>query len=142
METIAQIIETKGSQVWSITPDETVYTAIERMAEKNTGALAVVEGEKLVGIFSERDYTRKVFLQGKSSKTTLIKEVMTSPVICARMDQKIDDCTAIMNDKGFRHMPVVADEKLVGMLSLKDLVNVIIKRQENTIHDLESYIMG
>lgn len=142
MDTVAQLIAAKGGHVWSILPDETVYAAIERMAEKNTGALAVVKDDLLVGIISERDYTRKVFLKGKASTDTLVNEIMSFPVICASPKQEIDDCLAIMNTNGIRHMPVVLDKKLVGMLSLKDLVNVIIVRQETTIHDLESYIMG
>jgi len=142
METVAQLIDSKGSQVWSVNSDATVYSAIELMAEKNTGALAVVENEQLVGILSERDYTRKVFLQGKSSKESAVSEIMTFPVTCAKMDQKIEDCMAVMNANGFRHLPVISDNKLVGMLSLKDLVNVIIQRQEIIIHDLETFIMG
>jgi len=142
METVAQLIDAKGGQVWSAQPDESVYGAIEKMAEKNIGALAVVKNQQLVGVVSERDYTRKVFLQGKSSRDTLVEEIMSFPVIYARPEHKIDDCLAIMNAKGIRHMPVLVDEKLVGMLSLKDLVNVIIVRQEMTIHDLQTYIMG
>jgi len=142
MDTVAQILESKGGQVWSASPDEAVYTAIERMASKNAGSLAVVKDGKLVGILSERDYTRKVFLKGKSSKETLIKEIMTFPVMCAKPDQKIDNCLAIMSKNGFRHMPVIQDNELVGMISLKDLVDVIIQRQKGIIHDLEAFIMG
>ena len=143
MDTVAQIISSKGDQVWSATPDETVYAAIARMAEKDSGALAVIQNEKLVGILSERDYTRGVFLQGKSSKNTLVEEIMTSRVICAKPEQEIDKCLAIMNTNGIRHMPVLSDDKqLIGMISLKDLVNVIIQRQETIIHDLETYING
>lgn len=142
METVAQIIDSKGDDVWSIGSGDAVYDAIAMMALKNTGALAVVDAEELVGIISERDYTRKVFLQGKSSKNALVREIMTAQVICAHLEQKIDECMAIMNTHGFRHMPVVSDSKLVGMLSLKDLVKVIIERQETTIHDLETFIMS
>ncbi len=142
METVTQILESKGDQVWSVRPDDDVFKAIEKMADKNAGSLAVVKDDKLVGIFSERDYTRKVFLMGKSSKNTKIEEIMTFPIMCAKPNHKIDDCLAIMNKHGFRHMPVVTDDKLVGMISLKDLVNVIIQRQENIIHDLEAFIMG
>ncbi|PCJ47125.1 MAG: histidine kinase [Gammaproteobacteria bacterium] len=140
METIAQLIESKGGQVWSIGPNSNVYSAIEKMAEKNTGALAVVTDEKLVGIISERDYTRKVILDGKSSNTTLVSEIMTSNVITASSGQKISECMAIMDDKGFRHMPVLDGENLVGMLSLRDLVKVILQNNEILIKDLESYI--
>ena len=140
METIAQLINSKGNQVWTTGPDETVYAAIAIMAEKNTGALAIVNGDQLIGILSERDYTRKVFLEGKSSKTTLVKEIMTTSVISAKPEQTINECMAIMDAQGFRHMPVVSDEKLVGMLSLKDLVKVVIQNQEHLIHDLETFI--
>ena len=142
MDTVKQLIETKGDDVWSVGPDDTVYAAIEVMAEKNAGALAVVDQDRLVGMLSERDYTRKIILQGKSSKDTLVREIMTFRVIYARPEQTIDDCMAIMNENGFRHMPVVKDDELVGMLSLKDLVNEVIKRQQTTIRELETYIMG
>jgi len=142
MDTISQIIETKGKQVWYAQPEDTVFDAITRLADKNAGALAVVENGNLVGIFSERDYTRKVFLQGKSSQKTLIKDVMTFPVHCAKPEHKIDACLAIMDSNGFRHMPVIAGGDLVGMVSLKDLVSVIIRRQETIIQDLEAFIMG
>jgi len=140
METIAQLIEAKGGQVWSIQPDEMVYQAIEMMADKHAGALVVVKDEKLVGIISERDYTRKVILQGKASKQTPVIEVMTSSVITAKPDQSINECMALMNKERIRHMPVLSEDKLVGIISMGDLVRIIIERQETTIHDLETYI--
>jgi CBS domain-containing protein len=140
MDTIAQLIESKGGHVWSIKPEQTVITALEEMAAKNSGALAVVEDGLLVGIISERDYTRKVVLQGKSSSTTLVREIMSNKVSCASLNQKISDCVGIMDNGGFRHMPVLDDGKLVGMLSLKDLVKVLLLNNERLIHDLESYI--
>lgn len=140
MDTIAQLIESKGGHVWSIEPDQKVITALEEMAAKNSGALAVVKDGLLVGIISERDYTRKVVLDGKSSSTTLVREIMTNVVTCANLEQKISECVGIMDKGGFRHMPVLADGELVGMLSLKDLVRVLLRDNEILIHDLESYI--
>ena len=140
MDTIAQLIESKGGHVWSIEPDQKVITALEKMAEKNSGALAVVKNDLLVGIISERDYTRKVVLDGKSSSTTHVREIMTNKVCCASLDQKISECVGIMDKGGFRHMPVLEDGVLVGMLSLKDLVRVLLLNNERLIHDLESYI--
>jgi len=140
MDTIKQLIEYKGSHVWSIGPDEKVLTALQEMAVKNAGALAVVKNDLLVGIISERDYTRKVVLEGKSSDTSLVKEIMTNMVSCASLEQKISECVEIMDNGGFRHMPVLADGKLVGMLSLKDLVRVLLNNNKILIRDLESYI--
>ena len=142
MDTIAQLIESKGGHVWSIEHDQKVITALEAMAEKNAGALAVVKDDLLVGIISERDYTRKVILEGKSSSSTLVKEIMTSQVSCASLDQKISECVGIMDKGGFRHMPVLEGGKLVGMLSLKDLVKVLLLNNEILIRDLERYING
>jgi CBS domain-containing protein len=140
MDTVAQLIQSKGGQVWSIEPDQKVITALEEMAAKNSGALAVVQDGLLVGIISERDYTRKVVLEGKSSSTTLVREIMTNLVSCASLDQKISECVGIMDKGGFRHMPVLNNGELVGMLSLKDLVKVLLHNNEILIHDLESYI--
>ena len=140
METIAQLIESKGGLIWSIAPDANVFSAIEEMAAKNAGALAVVKDNQLVGIISERDYTRKVVLDGKSSTSTPVSEIMTSNVITAIPGQKINECMAIMDDKGIRHMPVLDGEDLVGMLSLKDLVKVVLANNKILIRDLESYI--
>ena len=140
METIAQLIESKGGHIWSIGPDANVFSAIEEMTAKNAGALAVVKDNQLVGIISERDYTRKVVLDGKSSTSTPVSEIMTSNVITAIPGQKINECMAIMDDKGIRHMPVLDGEDLVGMLSLKDLVKVVLANNKILIRDLESYI--
>lgn len=140
MDTIAHLIESKGGHVWSIEPDQKVITALEEMAEKNSGALAVVKDGLLVGIISERDYTRKVVLEGRSSSTTLVREIMSNKVCCASLDQQISECVGIMDKGGFRHMPVLEEGELVGMLSLKDLVKVLLLNNERLIHDLESYI--
>ena len=142
MDSIGELLERKGREVWSVGPDQTVREAIQIMADRSAGALAVVEEGQLVGILSERDYTRKIALQGRSSKDTRVREIMTLRVIYAQLEQSIEDCMAIMNKHDIRHMPVLDDEKLVGMLSLKDLVTVIIEKQQTLIEELETYIMG
>ncbi|MDH3693050.1 MAG: CBS domain-containing protein [Gammaproteobacteria bacterium] len=142
MSTIADVLKNKGSDVWSVSPDTSVYDAIEYMAEKQIGALAVVDGDKMAGIVSERDYARKVILQDKLSKETKVGEIMTERVIYTRPDQRVDHCLAIMNENHIRHMPVLDDEKLIAMLSVKDLVNIIIDEQKVLIKQLETYISG
>ena len=143
IETIHSILREKGSQVWSLPPHATVYEAIAEMADKRIGALAVVaEGQRLVGVISERDYARKVFLKGKSSKETLVREIMSSPVITATPDYTVDDCMRIMTEYRIRHLPVVEGERLVGMISIGDLVKAIITGQEKTITQLSNYIGG
>ena len=143
IETIHSILREKGSQVWSLPPQATVYEAIAEMADKRIGALAVVaEGQKVVGVISERDYARKVFLKGKSSKETLVREIMSSPVITATPDYTVDDCMRIMTEYHIRHLPVVEGERLVGMISIGDLVKAIISTQEEKITQLNNYIGG
>ena len=142
MTAVKQLLDSKGNDVWSINPDDTVYDAIESMADKSVGALLVMKGPKLVGIISERDYARKVILQGKSSRDTPVKDIMTAKVLCARLDQSIEECMALMTDKHIRHLPVVEDGKVMGMLSLGDLVKTIIAEQQHTIEQLEHYISG
>ncbi len=142
MSTIADVLKNKGSDVWSVTSETSVYDAIKYMAEKEIGALAVVDNDKMVGIVSERDYARKVILENKSSKDTPVGDIMTERVIYTRPDQRVDHCLAIMNENHIRHMPVLGEEKLVAMLSVKDLVNVIIEEQQILIKQLETYIMG
>ena len=143
IETIHSILREKGSQVWSLPPQATVYEAIAQMADKGVGALTVVaEGQKLVGVISERDYARKVFLKGRSSKETLVREIMSSPVITATSDYTVDDCMRIMTEYHIRHLPVVEGERLVGMISIGDVVKAIITAQEETITQLSNYIGG
>jgi len=143
IETIHSILREKGSQVWSLPPQATVYEAIAEMADKRIGALAVVaEGQKVVGVISERDYARKVFLKGRSSKETLVREIMSSPVITATSDYTVDDCMRIMTEYHIRHLPVVEGERLVGMISIGDVVKAIITAQEKTITQLSNYIGG
>src|SRR2546428_12389201 len=142
MKTVAQLLRTKGHQVLSVSPDIPVFAALEVMAEKNVGALLVVEGERLGGIFSERDYARKVILKGKSSKETPVREIMSSHVLYVRPQQTIEDCMALMTDKRVRHLPVVEDERVVGVISIGDVVKAIIAEQEFMIEQLQNYITG
>ena len=141
MQPVKNVLQEKGQDLWSIEPDAMVYDAIELMARKGVGALLVLEGEKLAGIISERDYTRKVILQGKSSRETMIRSIMTSPVICTDADQDIKKCMALMTSKDIRHLPVLENNRLVGVVSLGDLVRTIIAEQESEIRGLESYIL-
>ncbi|MDH3688353.1 MAG: CBS domain-containing protein [Gammaproteobacteria bacterium] len=142
MEIVSELLDSKGHDVWTTVPDSTVYDAIKLMAEKEIGALPVVDQGHLVGIVSERDYARKIILQGKSSKNAMVREIMTLRVIYTQPDQRIEDCMAIMNENRIRHMPVVDADKLVGILSLGDLVNVIIEQQQLMIEELETFIVG
>ncbi|MCH7979297.1 MAG: CBS domain-containing protein [Acidobacteria bacterium] len=142
VESVRLILKTKGSQIWSLAPSATVYEAISRMSEKNVGALLVVSEGKLVGIISERDYARKVILQGKSSKEILVGEVMTSPVITVTPDHTVDECMRIMTSHHIRHLPVLEGEKLAGAISIGDLVKAVISTQAETIQHLGNYITG
>ena len=123
METIKQLLDKKGHEVWSVLPDDSVFDAIKEMAEKNVGALVVLSDEQIVGIITERHYARHVILEGKTSPETPVREIMDTPVICARTDQTIPECMAIMTEKRVRHLPVVDQERLVGLVSIGDLVN-------------------
>lgn len=142
MRLVSQILQTKGSQTWTISPEATVFEALTLLAEKDIGSLVVVEDDHVVGIFSERDYSRKVILQGKSSRKTLIKEIMTPDVICVRPDQSVSKCMALMTNKRIRHLPVLVDGKLVGVISIGDVVKSIISDQQIIINQLEDYIYG
>ncbi|HEX9617190.1 MAG TPA: CBS domain-containing protein [Anaerolineales bacterium] len=142
MITVKQLIQAKGNAVWSITPDSTVYEALKLLAEKEVGALLVLENERLAGIISERDYARKVILKGKNSMDTPVREIMTSKVVTVRPDQTIDDCMALMTENRIRHLPVVEGDRLVGVISIGDVVKAIISQQEFVIEQLENYIIG
>lgn len=132
----------KIDKIWSVGPEQTVYDALEIMEEKNIGAVVVMESGKMVGIFSERDYARKGILRGRASKDTLIKEVMTSKVITVETEQQLQECMEIMSDKHIRHLPVTKEGKLVGIISINDIVTMIIREQRAHIRSLESYITG
>jgi CBS domain-containing protein len=140
MKTIGELLKTKGHDIWTISPHATVYEALELMADKEIGALLVLEEGKLVGIFSERDYARKVILKGKASKDTLVSELMTQTVFCVSSANTLEDCMAIMTSKQIRHLPVLRDERLIGMITLGDVVKRIISEQQFTIQQLESYV--
>ncbi len=142
MKTIRQLLEGKGHDIVSAKPDTSVFEALELMAEHNIGALLVLDGDELVGIFSERDYARKVVLKGKSSRGTVLGETMSRKVACVRNDQTIEECMALMTDKRIRHLPVLEDNQLVGVISIGDVVKVVISEQEFLIAQLENYITG
>ncbi len=142
MDNIKHILKNKSSDVWTIGPDETVYRALEVLAEKEIGALVVVEGERVVGIFSERDYARKVILQKRSSSSTKVKELMIKNVIYASPDDSIQDSMAVMTNSRIRHLPVIEDGKLCGMVTSGDIINHIISRQKFEIDALRKYITG
>ena len=132
----------KGDDVWTITPDATVFDALTKMAHKDVGALTVMGGDQLVGIISERDYARKVILQGKTSRTTLVHEIMSSPVICVRPQQTVEECMALLTGRRIRHLPVIENEWVIGIISIGDLVKSIISEQQFIIEQLENYISG
>jgi len=142
MTTVAQLRALKGNKVFSVEPTSTVYDAIKTMADHNVGALAVTRSDRLVGIFSERDYARKVILKGKSSPTTSVAEIMTENPVCVNPDQTVEQCMALMTGKAIRHLPVLEDDRLVGMISIGDLVKSIIEEQEFIIDQLGRYIKG
>jgi CBS domain-containing protein len=142
MTSVAHLLQAKGHAVWSIPPDASVYEAIKLMADKGVGALLVMEGQRLVGIVSERDYARKVILQGKSSRGTPVKEIMTDKVFYVRPAQTVEDCMALMTAHRIRHLPVLDDDQVIGVVSIGDLVRAVISEQEVRIQQLEQYIMG
>ena len=142
MNTIRDLLRYKPQNVWTIRPDATVYEALERMAEKNIGALPVVEHDQLIGIFSERDYARKCILMGRHSKETLVSELMSSPVVTINGDFTIEQCLGLMTERQFRHVPVVEDGELRGIVSIGDIGKWVISEQRTLIHDLEGYITG
>jgi CBS domain-containing protein len=142
MRTVRELLKTKGRQVWSVKPADTVYEALVVMAARNVGALVVLEGDRLVGILSERDYARKVALRGKTSRDTLVHEIMTAHPVCVRPGQSIEECMALMTDKRIRHLPVIEGDELVGVISIGDVVKDIISEQEFVIEQLENYITG
>jgi len=142
MNTVKQLLDAKGHDVWAIAPGDSVYDALKLMAEKGVGAVLVLEEGKLVGIMSERDYARKVILKGKFSKDTPVREIMTPRVICVRPEQTVNECLALMTEHRIRHLPVLADDQLIGVISIGDLVKAIMSDQEFLIKHLQAYITG
>jgi CBS domain-containing protein len=142
MHTVKDILAAKGNAVWSVKPADTVLHALGVMAEHDVGAVLVLDGEHLAGIFSERDYARKVVLAGRSSKESQVKEIMTSHVVCVTPQRSIDECMAVMTEKRLRHLPVVDHKRVIGVISIGDLVKARIADQEFTISQLQSYITG
>lgn len=141
-DSIRFILEQKSREVWSLSPEAFVYEAIQMMSEKQVGALLVMRNNHLVGFISERDYARKVILQGKSSRDTLVSEIMSAPVMTVSSAQTIDECMRLMTVNRIRHLPVVEHGQVTGIVSIGDLVRWIISSQEETIHQLHSYIAG
>jgi|SRR5271166_4497848 len=137
---VGLVLKRKGGEVWSIAPDQTVYEAIARMADKGVGALLVMEAGKLVGIISERDYARKVILKGKSSRTTLVRDIMARPVIFVTPEHSVDECMSIITKNRIRHLPIIESEKVRGVVSIGDLVKWLVSEQEETIEHLQNYI--
>jgi CBS domain-containing protein len=142
MHIIGQLLEAKGNEIWSVAPGTTTFEALQIMARKDMGALLVIDKEKLIGIFSERDYARKVILHGKSSKETTVGELMTQEVFYIGPQNTLQEGLALMTDKHIRHMPVLENNQLIGIVTLGDLVKQIISDQKFTIRELEKYISG
>jgi CBS domain-containing protein len=142
MKNVKQILDAKGYDIWSVSPAESVLDSLKMMADKRVGALLVMEGDKLVGIVTERDYARKVILEGKSSADTTVREIMSSKVLCVSPERSVDECMALMTDKRARHLPVVDQKQVIGVLSIGDLVKAVIDEQQILIDQLQHYISG
>ena len=142
MGTVNEILNAKGRDVWSVPPDWMFFDALRLMAEKDVGALVVMEGTKLTGLVTERDYARKIVLAGKSSRDTPVRDVMTTRVLCARADQTIEECMALMTDKRTRHLPILDHKHVIGLVSIGDLVKATIREQKFVIEQLQHYISG
>ncbi len=139
---VKNILETKGSDIFDIGPNNTVYEAIEKMASKNIGALLVMDGDTLVGIITERDYRNRVILKGRASKTTSVETIMSTGLYCVKPSEKVETCMALMTDRKVRHLPVMENDELKGILSIGDLVKALISEQKVEIHNLRDYITG
>ena len=142
MRTVRQLVDAKAHRLLSVAPEQTVYAALSKMAEHDIGALIVLQENKFVGIFSERDYARKIVLDGKTSKLTLISDVMTRKVVCVTADRTADECMALMTEKRVRHLPVVDKKNVLALISIGDVVREMISDQRHTIEQLEQYIMS
>jgi CBS domain-containing protein len=142
MKTVADILQTKGREVWTITPETIVFDALKMMADKNVGALVVMDGAKVTGIVSERDYARKVILHGRSSRELETREIMSTNVYFVSPKESIEECMTLFTNKHVRHLPVLQEEQLIGIISIGDVVKAVIAEQEYTIKHLENYITG
>lgn len=140
MKTVRDLLHAKGQQIWAVGPDDSVFTALELMAEKGIGAVLVLDENRVAGILSERDYARQVILKGKASKDTPVREIMTTGLFVVTPDRTVDDCMALMTDKRIRHLPVVDDDRLEGLLSIGDIVKAVISDKQDQIEQLETYI--
>lgn len=140
MQTVKEILDGKGYWIWTIEPEASVFEALKVMGEKEVGALAVVQNQQLVGVISERDYARKVILRGRTSRDTKVHEIMTAEVITIDLDETVEECMEVMTERRIRHLPVVDDGRLIGMISIGDLVKSIIAHQQFMIEQLETYI--
>lgn len=140
--TVRDILRTKGGQVWTTRPESSVYEAIGLMGEKNIGALVVIDGEEVVGVLSERDYSRKVVLQGRTSRDTVVGEILSRPVVMIRNNDTVERCMQVMTEHRIRHLPVVDDGRLIGVISIGDLVRWVMESQKSTILQLQGYISG
>jgi CBS domain-containing protein len=142
MATVRDMIRKKGSEVFGISPESTVYEALESMSKHNTGALLVMDGDKMVGILSERDCVRKVELAGRNVRDTRVRDIMTGDVITVSCDQPLEECMHLMQDKGIRHLPVYDHQELMGFVSVRDMLGEMIEMQQSLLHELERYITG
>ncbi len=142
MKTVRDVLRVKGDAIWSTTSKASVYEALEKMAEKNVGALVVLDNTELVGIFSERDYAREIILKDRASKQTLVGEIMTREVVCVAPTEKMEKCMLLMSSMRCRHLPVIEDDQVIGIISIGDVVKAIISDQEMAIHELKNYIIG
>ena len=142
MKSVKDILRAKGNDVWAVKPDDSIFDSLKLMAEKEIGALLIMDGDKLVGIVTERDYARKVILEGKSSQTASVSEVMTKKVLCVSPMHKVDECMALMTDKRARHLPVLDHKHVIGIISIGDLVKETINEQQVLIDQLQHYISG
>ena len=139
---VKDVLRAKGHQIWAVSPDDTVFNALQLMADENIGSVLVMDGETLVGILSERDYARKVILRGKASRSLPVSEIMTRNVMVVHPDESIDRCMTLMTQKHIRHLPVVEDDKVVGVVSIGDVVKTVIEDQAFLLSQLEAYITG
>ncbi len=142
MKSVSDILNSKGHEIWAVKPDDTVFDSLQLMAEKGVGALLVMDEDKLVGIVTERDYARKVILEGKSSKGSSVAEIMTKQVLCVAPERTVEECMALMTDKRARHLPVLDHKRVVGIVSIGDLVQAVLHEQQILIDQLQHYISG